>query len=143
MNKVRMYIVNGFYSSLIGAVIEVIIALIRKCETIRLISLFDSMLTGVFIGTVSMFFLFHIFFKLKKRPVAGFVSNFVVVAVVFIADAALSWIEAGRIVFYINWMYAWIIAELLSFILTAVWYKEIKLYNEQLEKKKASLGQEV
>ncbi|MCX7708706.1 MAG: hypothetical protein N2484_02535 [Clostridia bacterium] len=143
MNKLNIYIRTCFYSSLIGAVVEVVVALVRQQKSILLSDLFRSMATGMAIGLVSLLFQLYIFMKFKKSPVIGFVSNFLVVAGIIAIEEIFYQVQYSRLHIRSNWIVSIIVAETLSFVLIAVWYKQAKIFNQQLEKKKSAITDDV
>ncbi len=142
MSKFKIYIINALGSAMIGAVIEVIDLILREKAYISFNSLLESMLTGVFIGTVSLFCLLQIILKLTDKPIYGFLSNFLVVAVLVIIGAILDSFGTFQLFINSSWLMVLIVAEFLSFFLILLWYHQIKLYKIKLQSKKASLDDE-
>jgi hypothetical protein len=139
MNKFKFYIINGFFSAMIGAIIEVVALILKKQDYISFYSLIKSMGIGAFIGTVSLFFLFQVFLKLRQKPVIGFLSNFLVVAVLTLAGGILDGIRTYQQYIYSRWFMVLIVAEVLSFFLTLIWYRRIMFYDKKLKLKQESL----
>ena len=139
MVKLKLYLLNGFYSSLVGAAVEVIAAIIRGNGSIRLLGLFRSMGLGIFIGTTSLFCLFRVLMVFRKRPVFGYIVNFLVIGVsIFICSLAY-----GGFMFEpasSNWAIALVVAEGLSFILVRIVFSQVIVLNEQLARKKAEIA---
>lgn len=135
MNKIGIYLVNGFFSALIGGTIEILSALINKSEIIYLYGLFNSMLEGFITGSVSMFFLINIIMRLTRKMFIGILSNFIVVAG-FIGFFYMSSSDTSILHQGFNWLYILAIAETLSCILIAAWFKRMNMYNRLLKKKK-------
>jgi hypothetical protein len=139
MNKFKFYIINVFFSAGIGAIIEVIAFILREQDYISFYSLMKSMVIGAFIGTVSLFFLFRVFLRLRQEPVIGFLSNFLVVAVLTLVGAILDGIRTYQQYIDSRWFMVLIVAEFLSFFLTLLWYRQIMVYNKKLQLKQESL----
>lgn len=139
MNKLSTYLINGFLSAVIGAVIDIISSIMINAKAVTLYNLIESMCTGVFIGTISIFFILNVVLRLKEKPFWGFISNFTVVALLMSIGAAYDWMTSPKCTFF-DWIIAFCISEVLSFMLTAMWYRQISLYKIQLEKKKSSLN---
>ena len=139
MNKFKFYIINAFFSALIGAIIEVVALILKKQNYISFYSLIRSMGIGAFIGTVSLFFLFQVFLRLRQKPVIGFLSNFLVVAVLTLAGGILEGIRTYQQYIYSRWFLVLIVAEVLSFFLTLIWYRRIMSYDKKLKLKQESL----
>ncbi len=139
MDKVKVYILYGFLASLIGAVIEIISTVVISKHAIIWSYMFISMAKGALIGCVSIFFLFYVFMRFRRRPVAGILTNFTVVAILLILWTLFDFTKGVGSAFDLTWYVAFIMAEILSFILTAVWYRQMTLYNDKLGKKKASI----
>lgn len=101
------------------------------------------MAVGAIIGTVSLFFFFQIFLKFTQKPVIGFLSNFIVVAVMNMAGAVMTGLGSYDLFikgfFNSVWFVALIVSEILSFFLTYLWRQRIMQYKLKLEEKKASL----
>lgn len=139
MKKLRIYIINVFFSSLIGLVSKVIETMLENKSLVNLSELFESMAKGAFIGTISLCVFFHVFIRFKRKPIAGFISNFTIVAVLMVIVALIDSLTTPSIFINYKWIVSLITVEILSFILTAIWYRQMTLYNDRLEKKKASI----
>lgn len=153
MNKFKFYLWNAFYSSLIGMAVFITAVLIwgwqisfNKLIFYILHNLFQffyallfDMAIGVIIGTVSLFFFFQIFLRLTQRPLIGFLSNFIVVAVLNIAGAVSMGVRSFQQFIPTGWFLALIVSEVLSLFLLNAWYRRLMFYQEKLELKKASL----
>lgn len=139
MEKLKLYIVNGFFSALIGAVIEFVAVFVRPNYVITFPGLMESMEIGIVIGTVSLFFILQVTLRLTGKPALTFLTNFLVVALMILAGAFLDGIRTGMDYVHSRWLMVLIVAELLSFGLTLLWYRKIKLYNSRLRLKKESL----
>lgn len=143
MFRLKLYIWNAFWSSLIGLAAYMVMMFFFGWLYYSVIDLITSMITGIIIGTVSLFFLLQIFVKLKRRPLVGFLSNFLVVAFLCITGSVIAGLRSYqlfvRYFFSSTWFLALIVSEILSFFLTYAWYRRIMLYQEKLELKKASL----
>ena len=139
MNKAALYIINAFLSSLIGGVIEIVYTVLQHKNSIDLWELFGSMGKGVIIGTVALYIFLFFLVRFRKKPFIGFFSSFLTVAglmgLLFLYDV----IMIPDIINYFRWTIALITAEILGFILTAGWYRWVRLYNGKLEKKKAAI----
>jgi hypothetical protein len=130
MFKLKLYLVNAFFSSLIGMVVNISAMFIWGWRHFSIYGLLFSMTVGVIIGTVSMFFFLQITLRLKERPFIVFLSSFLVIAALNISGALIF----GEVLI---WLLALIVSEVLSFFLTHAWYRRITLYKEKLEQKKA------
>ncbi len=153
MSKLKFYLWNAFWSSLIGLVIFILSLLIwgwynsfhklifafSKMPLQLLYQLLFCMAVGAVIGTVSLFFVFQIFLRLTQRPLIGFISNFMVVAVLNIVGSISQGVQSYHQFIQTIWFLALIISETLSFFLIYPWYRRIMLYKLKLEEKKASL----
>lgn len=129
---------NAFYSSLIGAAVEIAASIIRGRDAVEIIKLFRSMGLGILIGTASLFCLFRMLVIFRKKPVLGYIVNFLVVGLII---AALS-LAYGGFMFepsVSNWAIALVVAEVLSFILVRIVFRQVVTFNEQLERKKAEI----
>jgi hypothetical protein len=139
MKKFRVYIINVFFSSFIGLVSKVIQTVLMDKTSVNISGLFESMVKGAIIGTISLFVFFHIFIKFRNKPIAGFISNFTIVALLMVMVSLYDSINTpGTFVNHI-WVVSLITVEVLSFIVTAIWYRQLTLYNDKLEKKKTSI----
>lgn len=139
MFKLKFYMWNAFFSSLIGMVIYVLAMFIWGWRYFVFYGLIFSMAIGAIIGTVSLFFLFRIFLRLKQRPLIGFLTNFLVVAVLNIVGGIIVGIRSFQQFIQSMWFLALIVSEVLSFFMTFAWYRRLMFYQEKLELKKASL----
>ncbi|ATW26622.1 hypothetical protein [Candidatus Formimonas warabiya] len=139
MNRLGIYLINGFFSAFIGLVIKIIETVVEHENTVSVPELFESMTKGALIGTISLFVLFHVFIRFKRKPIAGFISNFIVVAVLMAVVGIFDFITSSCAFNYYRWIVSFIMAEILSFLLASVWYRQMILYNDKLEKKKASI----
>lgn len=142
MEKLKLYVINGFFSALIGAAIEVVAVFVRPHYVITFSGLMKSMEIGAFIGTVSLFFILQVTLHLTGKPALAFLSNFIVVALLIFAGAYLDGIRTWVDYVHSRWLMVLIVAELLSFFLTLLWYRQIKLYDDKLQLKKDSLKKE-
>jgi len=138
MARVKIYLMNGFYSSLIGAVTEIAIAIIRGSGYVELIKLFRSMGLGVVIGTASLFCIFRTLRLFRKRQVFGYIINFLTVGIIITiyAYAFGGLIPRPEIS---NWTIAFFVAEALSLILVRMTYIQVTALNDQLARKKAKI----
>lgn len=160
MFKLKLYLWNAFFSSLIGLAVHIIGLVISILQysveefisfilqnpyqslLVLLSDMVFSMAVGAVIGTVSMFFFLQIFLKFTQKPIVGFLSNFIVVAVLNIAGAVIfvfrSYQQFIDEFFKSRWFVALIVSEVLSFFLTFLWRRRIMLYKVKLEEKKAA-----
>lgn len=153
MSKFKFYMWNVFWSSLIGIIIFILALLIWGWQNSfhkmvvyfldnplsLLFNLLFCMAVGAIIGTVSLFSVFQIFLSLTQRPLIGFISNFMVVAVLNIVGAICTGVRNYQQFTQTMWFLALIISEALSFFLIYPWYRRLMFYKEKLELKKASL----
>ena len=139
MNKLKFYLMNGFFSAVIGAVVEVAALLFHKQSVITLYSLTKSMGIGIFIGTVSMFFILQVFLRLKQWPSLGFLSNFTVIALLTVADGVLNGVRTLPQYVHSRSLLVLIVAESFGFIVTYFWYRRMMVYSEKLHLKQESL----
>jgi hypothetical protein len=157
MFKLKFYLENAFLSSLIGMAAFFVYLLIWLLSN----SFFDSlhklitsfskhplllfynilyyMAIGAVIGTVSFGCFFQIFLRFGQRPWVGYLSNFLVVAVMNMAGAVYYGMGTYKLFIRSPWLVALIVSEVLSFFLTALWRRRIKAYKQKLEEKKALL----
>lgn len=138
MNKLRIYLLNAFLSSLIGLFVEVIWTIIQHQNSVSLPGVIESMVKAALIGTVVLFIFLHVLVRFRNKPAAGYISTFISVAVLTTIVAILDYLETPT--FNYRWIFVFITAEILGLILAAVWYKQLTRYNDRLEKKKASLS---
>lgn len=140
MFKLKIYLWNTFFSSLIGLIVNITFLFMYGWRYFSFHGLLISMGIGAVIGTVSLFFLFRIFLGLTHKPFLGFVSNFLVVAVLNLTFTLFfGGLSSPQVI--LAWGIVLLISELLSIFLTYAWYRRIIFYNQKLEQKKASLGQ--
>jgi len=138
MARLKIYLMNGFYSSLIGAAIEISTSIIRGNSYVELIKLFRSMGLGIVIGTASLFCIFRALRFFRKRQVFGYIINFLTVGIIITvyAYAFGGLIPKPEIS---NWTVAFFVAEALSLILVRMTYIQVTSLNEQLARKKAEI----
>lgn len=139
MNKAALYLINAFLSSLIGGVIEIVYTVLQRRSSINLWELFGSMGKGVIIGTVALYIFLNLLVRFRKKPIIGFIASFLTIAglmgLLFLYDMII----IPDMINYFRWTIAFVTAEILGFILTAGWYRWVRLYNGKLEKKKAAI----
>jgi hypothetical protein len=157
MNKLKFYMWNAFFSSLIGLAVfvlyllnwgwhnsfgKLIFALLNNPFQI-LLQLFCNILyfmtVGAIIGTVSLFFVFQIYSRLSQRPLMGLICNFLVLAVLNIVGGVAQGAQNYRQFVQSAWFWALLVSEVLSIFLIYTWYKRMMFYKVKLEQKKASL----
>jgi hypothetical protein len=138
MFKLKFYMLNAFLSSLIGMAIYFSALFIWGWHYFLITNLVINMAIGALIGSVSLFFLFRIFLRLRERPLIGFLSNFLVVAVFNIAGGITTGVRSYQLFIQSMWFLALIVSEVLSFFLTYAWYRRMMYYKDKLELKKAS-----
>lgn len=138
MARLKIYLMNGFFSSLIGAVVEIVTSIIRGNSYVELIKLFRSMGLGVMIGTASLFCIFRTLRFFRKRQVFGYIINFLTVGIIITVYAYVfgGLIPSPEIS---NWAVAFFVAEALSLILVRMTYTQVTALNEQLARKKAEI----
>jgi hypothetical protein len=98
------------------------------------------MAIGVLIGTVSMFFYYHIILDKKVKPLYGLISNFIVVFVIVMLFAVYHYIQEGTQEVILNWTIALCVSEALSSILIIYWCSYFSKLNTLLEIKKNKSG---
>jgi hypothetical protein len=143
MFKLKFYIWNAFWSSIIGLVVYIFAMFIFGWHNYMFKELIGSMKIGAVIGTVSLFFLFEIVLRLRPRPLLGYLSNFLVVGAMNIVGSIIYGLNTyelfTRYFFRSIWFVALIVSEALSIFLITDWYRRIILFQKKLELKKASL----
>jgi hypothetical protein len=146
MIRLKLYLTYGLLSSFIGVAIEIAMMVIYGTAP-SFYRTFDNMCIGFIIGTVSLSFLFHVFVRLKSRPIIGFLTNFIVTALMIflfimylIVKNSFTVVHSAH--FIESWIIILVIVEVLSFALTFAFYRQIILYNKKLELRKASLRDE-
>jgi uncharacterized membrane protein YqgA involved in biofilm formation len=134
------YLVNAFFSALIGAVIGIFLQSV-SVQKLRYLPILKSMGIGAVIGSVSIGYIDRFLLKRDVKP--GFtrisLGNFSVVTGMFLVGTGLDCLNDASFHNIRNWITAWIIAELLSFGLAAAWYRKMSIFNRQLAKKKQLL----
>jgi hypothetical protein len=154
MNKLKFYLWNVFFSSLIGLAVfifsllfwvwyysfpKMFISILHNPVGLFYALIYD-MSIGAIIGTISLFFIFQIFLRFTQRPLIGFLSNFVVVAVLNIVGAiSLAGVRNFQQFVPSGWFLALIVSEVLSLFLISAWYRRLMFYKAKLEQKKATL----
>jgi H+/Cl- antiporter ClcA len=144
MSKVKYYLVNAFFSALIGAAVELVFMVIAGQSSIQVGDLLESMAVGAAIGTVSMVYItcFLLTRKSFDTPVPIYLSNFLVVAAMFLIVYFYFYLRTGYASHINKWFIGWLVAEVLSFLLAMAWYQNMKALNQRLTKKKESLPSE-
>lgn len=153
MFKLKFYLWNAFFSSLIGLAVAVFACLIFGLynsfhqlfsillkDIIPIIHFFlFSMAVGAIIGTVSLFFVFQVFSRLSQRPLMGLICNFSVIAALNIIGAIAVGVRNYKQFSQSTWFWALPVSEVLGFFLINAWYKRMMFYRVKLEQKKVSL----
>ena len=127
MNKLKIYFMNGFYSALIGAAVEIIMAIVKNCDFVYIKDLLSSMLSGILIGTISVFFIINIILRFKIKLIVAILSNTMVMLAFFLLPFGREYNLSSYLIF--------IIIEALSIILTVIAHREMSLYNRMLKRK--------
>jgi hypothetical protein len=133
---------NALCSGLIGIIVECAGVIYAKQTQIDLQDLLKSIGDGIFVGTVALYFLFHVFVKLKKRPFLAFLAVFIVVALLsLIGDI---WFGPEHLIRFIHtkWPIVLFVSETLGLLLAFIWYRQIVFYNRKLELKKSAIPRE-
>lgn len=141
MSKFSYFLMNAFFSAFIGAAVEIVFTLVTGGDSIYIRDLMESMAVGAVIGTISMVYISYFVLPRKpmESPVPMYLTNFLVVAVMFGLGIAYSFLRTGHFNGIAKWFTGFLVAEILSFFLTMVWYKNMMVLNQQLAKKKESL----
>lgn len=128
---------NVLFSGFIGAIAQIAVN-IYTGRTIIGFPVLKSTGLGVLIGFVSMFFFFGVFLRLKKHPFFAFLSVFTVIFVLSFIDDI--WYGSHHLIVYMRtiWPIVLVITESLGLLLTAIWYRQLLIYNQKLESKKAA-----
>ena len=134
------YLTNAFFSALIGAAIGIVLQMI-SARGFRCLPILKSMGVGAVIGTVSLTYIDRFLLRrgASMSPGRIYLSNFSVVAGMFLMGMGLDFLADTSIRNIKSWITAWLIAELLSFGLAAIWYRKMNNFKRQLAKKKQSL----
>ncbi|HEX2954167.1 MAG TPA: hypothetical protein VHR47_09320 [Bacillota bacterium] len=137
MNKTRFYSLNALISGFIGAIVQIAVN-IHAGQTLLGFSVLKGTGMGVLIGSASMFFFFEVFLRLKKHPFFAFLSVFTVIFVLSFIDDI--WYGSYHLIVYMrtSWPIVIVITEPLGLLLTAIWYRQLLIYNQKLESKKAA-----
>jgi hypothetical protein len=138
MVRFKLYLLNGFYSSLIGAAVEVIASIITGNGAVELLKLFRSMGLGVLIGTASLFCIFQTLMVFRKRRAFGYILNFLIVGFI-ITGYALAFGGFKLKPAIDKWTIAFLIAESLSLILVRIVFSQVTTLNERLDRKKTEI----
>lgn len=153
MFKLKFYLWNAFFSSLIGMAVAVfacltfgwsysfhrLFSMISK-DTIQILHFcLFCMAVGAIIGTVSLFFVFQVFSRLSQRPLMGLICNFSVIAALNIIGAIAVGVRNYQQFSQSTWFWALPVSEVLGFFLINAWYKRMMFYKVKLEQKKVSL----
>lgn len=143
MNKVRFFIVNSVVwilsgATIISVTIEAVWMLVKKRNYIPINRLIDNFVIGLIFGTAII--LLHILtVRLKRKQIFGYIISAFGIIILLFAVYIYTGLTIGYWELGIKWLIIFIIAESVVIPLTALWYRQISLYNRKLEMKKASL----
>lgn len=143
MSKLKFIFLNSIGMILIGSVlvsfmIELVWMLVSGGDTIPVRRLIFNFIIGLLIST-SLVFLQLLMMKFKKQPLIGYLSGALVILLLLFAVYAHTGLTTGNWLLDAKWLVIFIVVETLSLSLLASWYRQINLYRQKLEKKKASL----
>ncbi len=141
MYKLKLFLINMICSSLAGALMQLVWVLLSgQTEQLTAGDVLNMMSMAAIVGTICLFALFYVTLKNTGSIIKAVVTNDVLTVILCFAI----FLQAG--LFYNNWRLdaKWIIILVIaltaSSLMTVIWYKQIKYYNNKLEKKKDSLG---
>lgn len=135
----RHYVVYALFSVLVGVAIDFSYFFVDSNHKITLYNLWGNVQPSLVIGTVSTICVTIVIRYLKKKPIAGYLTNFFVVAVLFVILFFLQNFSVPYTAMIPQWIMIFAIAEAMSSIMLAIAYKLNFMFNEKLELKKASL----
>ena len=143
MSKLKFIFLNSIGMILIGSVIvsfviEFVWMLVSGSATIPVRRLIFNFIIGLLIST-SLVFLQLVMMKFKKQPLVGYLSGALIIFLLLFAVYAHTGLTTGNWLLDAKWLVIFIVVESLSLLLLAYWYRQINLYSQKLEKKKASL----
>lgn len=140
MKKIEIFLINAFFSALIGAAVEVTAVYVKNEEALILSELIQSMLAGICIGTVVLAVFMLIILKYRGTPRVGYLANFLTVAVLFLAGAFYEALFSAQGRFDLRTLVGIGVAEILSFLLLKSWYGRFHKLNLLLEMKRESIS---
>lgn len=139
MYKVKMIFINILYSALLGFLMQFVwVFAFNNRDQFAPRYVLNMMTISAIIGTICMFSLFFVALKISSK-VKIVIINMVIA---FLLCGAV-YLETGIV--YSNWSFdlKWgvilFFSEIAAIVLTTMWYNKIKLYNDKLAQKKASL----
>lgn len=143
MNRLKFIFFNSIGMILIGSgivslAIELAWMLISGENAIPVERLLFNFVVGLFIST-ALVFLQLLMMKFKKQPLVGYLGGVLVIAAILGAVFVHTGLTTGNWQLDAKWLVIFIVAESLSLLLLSSWYRQINLYHQKLEKKKASL----
>lgn len=129
----------AFFSVLVGVAIDISWLFMDPNHKITLYNIWTNVQPSLVIGTVSAICVTFVARKMKKKPIAGYLTNFLVVAVLFVILFFLQNFSVPYAQMLPMWIVIFIVAEAMSSVMVAIAYKLNFYYNDKLEQKKASL----
>lgn len=140
MYKLKITFMNIVIASIAGALMQLLwVAVSGDMSQLTLYSVLNMVCISAIVSSICLVALFQITLRSMGSLTKAISINSVLVLVLCL----IIYLQTG--IFYSNWSFdgKWIItlavALVTTFTMTAVWYKQIKYYNNKLEKKKASL----
>ncbi|MCX8128753.1 MAG: hypothetical protein N3I35_01480 [Clostridia bacterium] len=143
MNKVKFVIVNSIVMVLLGSIlvsfaIEIVWMLVSGRDYLPIGRLVFNFFIGLIISTVVV--LLHLLtMRFKKKPLIGYIFSFFIIAVLLLAVYVHTGLTTGYWLVDAKWLVIFTVVESFSIFLVVYWYRQIDIYNQKLEIKKALL----
>ncbi len=143
MSRVKFILLNSITiillgSALVSFAIEIAWMLVSGNDYLPIRRLIFNFIIGLIFGTVIV--LLHLLtIKFKKKSMIGYILSAVSIAILIFIVYLHTGLTTGYWLLDAKWLVIFIVVESFSTILVIYWYRQVNIYNQKLEIKKASL----
>lgn len=139
MTNIKMFIINAVLAAGVGALMQLVWALIVGLDYLTLGGVVNMMITSIIVGSVSLFCIFKVILKFNTNLKKAVVINVFIMILLLVAIYVQSGIIGSYWIIDMKWLVILILSQAAGISLTILWYRQIKNYSSKLEMKKASL----
>lgn len=144
MSKIKFVFLNSIGMIVAGSIIvsfmiEFVWMVVSSENSIPVERLVFNFIVGLFIST-TLVFLQLLLMKFNKQMAVGYFIGAVIIAAVLVLIYVYTGLTTGIWGIDSKWLVIFVVVETFSLGLLAYWYRQISLYNQKLDKKKAALS---
>lgn len=144
MSKIKFVFLNSIGMIVAGSIIvsfmiEFVWMVVSGETSIPVERLAFNFVVGLFIST-TLVLLQLLLMKFNKQMAVGYFIGAVIIAAVLVLIYVYTGLTTGIWGIDSKWLVIFVVVETFSLGLLAYWYRQISLYNQKLDKKKAALS---